>query len=186
LGADADSPSGFLRTKALADAALLRQPRTVVVRPSIVCTPGTVMVQKLRMLGRIGRGLLGYLPFPSGFARTRIQPVMGEDVADLVAVLCRNDQHANLISVVGPATFSLQQLIGYVGNRHIILLILLPVPQLVFDSLFSLGAFLLPGLLNREQFQLLKRDNVADKTVFQALLDRPPADTEAFWRQELQ
>ncbi len=183
LGADADSVSGFLRTKAVADAKLLTKSRTVVMRPSIVCTPNTLMVKKLRMLGKISRGLWGYLPFPSGFANTRIQPVMANDVAELVSVLCRHDQHPSLIEAVGPVPFSLRQLIGYLGNRRIRLL---PIPQPLFNSLFNLGSLLFPGLLNEEQFQLLKRDNVVEVTAFQRLLGRLPADTETFWLRELQ
>lgn len=182
LGADAESPSPFLRTKAKADEALLKYSRTVVIRPSIVCTPGTVMVQKLRMLGRMSRWLGGYLPFPAQFAQTRIQPVLADDLARLVSICCATDQHPALIEAVGPEAYSLRQLIRYVGKRPIRLV---PFPQTWFNALFPLGARLLPGLLNRGQLHLLERHNVADVKVFQKLLGHPPSGTKPFWLQEL-
>jgi NADH dehydrogenase len=182
LGADTESYSPFLSTKAKADESLLEQPRTVVIRPSIVCTPGTVMVQKLRMLGRISRRLGGYLPFPARFAQTRIQPVLADDLARLVSILCATDQHPSLIAAVGPRTYSLWQLIRYVGQRPIQVL---TFPQAWFNTLFPVGAWLLPGLLNPGQLHLLEHDNVADVHVFQELLGRQTGSTKQFWRQEL-
>jgi uncharacterized protein YbjT (DUF2867 family) len=182
LGADTESHSPFLRSKAKADEALLSQSRTVVIRPSIVCTPGTVMVQKLRMLGRMSRWLGGYLPFPNRFAQTRIQPVLANDLAHLVSILCATDQHPSLIEAVGPEAYSLKQLIGHVGKRPIRLLLF---PQAWFNALFPLGERLLPGLLNRGQLYLLEQDNVADVNVFRELLGRQPGGTNPFWQQEL-
>jgi len=182
LGADTESHSPFLRTKAKADETLLKQPRTVVIRPSIVCTPGTVMVQKLRMLGRMSRWLGGYLPFPARFSQTRIQPVLADDLAQLVSISCATDQHPALIEAVGPEAYSLGQLSRCVGKRPIRLV---RFPQTWFNALFPLGVRLLPGLLNRGQLHLLERDNVADVKVFQELLGHPPGGTKRFWLQEL-
>ncbi|MES2734344.1 MAG: hypothetical protein V4714_21530 [Bacteroidota bacterium] len=182
LGADTESPSAFLRTKALADETLLKHPNTVVIRPSIVCTPNTVMVQKLRMLGKISLYLAGYLPFPRGFANTRIQPILGDELADLMAVLCRHNQHPSLIQAVGPVTFSIRHLIGQLCKKPIRLL---PIPQTLFDQAFKVISFLLPKLLNREQFQLLKHDNIADAAVCEDLLGKPLSSTETFWKEEL-
>jgi NADH dehydrogenase len=182
LGADAESHSAFLQTKAKADEILLKQFRTVVIRPSIVCTPGTVMVQKLRMLGRMSRLMGGYLPFPAQFTQTCIQPVLADDLAQLVSLFCATDQHPPLVEAVGSETYSLGQLIRYVGKRPIRLVLF---PQTWFNALFPLGARLLSGLLNRSQLHLLERDNVADVKVFQELLGHPPGRTKHFWLQEL-
>jgi hypothetical protein len=154
----------------------------VVLRPSIVCTPGTVMVQKLRMLGRISRYLGGYLPFPADFAHTRIQPVLAEDLAQLIAVLCTTDAHPALIEVAGLRAYSLKEMIGYLGSGRIRLI---PFSQRLFRFFFPLVSGLFPHLLNRGQVQLLECDNVADVSIFQLLLGRFPADTGPFWQREL-
>jgi uncharacterized protein YbjT (DUF2867 family) len=182
LGADTESHSLFLRTKAKADETLLKQSRTVVIRPSIVCTPGTVMVQKLRMLGQISRWLGGYLPFRAQFAQTRIQPVLADDLAQLVSICCATNQHPALIAAVGPEPYSLGQLIRCVGKRPIRLVLF---PQTWFNVLFPLGARLLPGLVNQGQLHLLEHDNVADVKVFQELLGHQPSGTKPFWLREL-
>jgi len=182
LGADTQRHSPFLQTKALADRELLLHPRTVVLRPSIVCTPGTVMVQKLQMLGRISRYLGGYLPFPSGFAQTRIQPVMVGDLAQLIAVLCTTHDHPALIEVAGLRAYALKEMIDYLGSGRIRLI---PISQRLFQTFFPLASGLFPRLLNRGQFQLLECDNVADASIFQLLLGCAPADTEPFWQREL-
>ena len=72
LGADAASSLGFLRTKGQADDLLLQEDDTVVLRPSIVCTPDTMLSQKLRKLLTIARFGLGKLLVPNGFPHTRV------------------------------------------------------------------------------------------------------------------
>ena len=64
LGADTRSKVAYMYTKALADEELLGSGNSAIVRPSIVCTHNTAIVQKFRMIKKISRLMMGFLPFP--------------------------------------------------------------------------------------------------------------------------
>jgi uncharacterized protein YbjT (DUF2867 family) len=181
LGADVNSPSGFLRTKGLADAALLKHPHTVVLRPSIVCTPNTMLSRKLQLIGKLCRRTMGVLPFPEHLLPTKLQPVMVADVAALVSRLCGLHAHAGLIEIGGKDIFTLRQLLeGLPACRKII-----PVPRVLWQRILPLFTRLFPSLLDREQQLMLQQDNVADTGECERVLGRPVAATAAFWQAAL-
>ena len=180
LGAAVHSSSKFLQTKALADAALLNHPNTVVVRPSIVCTPNTMLSQKLKLLNKVCRFTGGLLPFPAGILQTKLQPVTIDDLTELILQLCLRNDHQPIIEVGGREMYTFHQLLETVPNCNRIL----PFPQPLFNRLYPLVSTLFPFLLDKEQKTLLQQDNVADTTECEILLGRPMASTAAFWRTE--
>jgi len=179
LGAQSDSPATFLSSKGKADELLLTHPDTVVIRPSIVCTPNTVFAQKLTLLRSISRYLWNYLPFPGHLLQTRIQPIMPDDLASLVTRLCFTDQHPAIISAVGPDEISLQELIHLSSNS----ISLLSVPRIVADPGIRLLAALLPDFLNPQQYTLLLHHNTASKQIAEKLIGRSLHSTKRFWQQ---
>src|SRR5690606_26495453 len=81
LGADAQSPSGYARTKALGEAAVLEAfPQAVIMRPSIMFGPGDGF---FNLMGKLARAF-PVLPLIGG--DTRFQPIYVGDVADAFAV----------------------------------------------------------------------------------------------------
>lgn len=186
LGADEQSPLRFLQTKGAADRILLKSGNVVIVRPSIVCTPGTMLVQKLRMIQNTARFLFGRFPVPAGFLRTRIQPVMSNDLVDLIVTLCRTHVHPPILELTGPDVYTYAELPGLLNpdeNSHI-KLIELPF-GLVDVTIALLGLFALPRPVTREQLRLLLQDNVASGDEARTLLGRPLTSTRLFWQQEL-
>lgn len=181
LGADENSPSRFLRTKGLADQELLRHPDTVVVRPSIVCTPGTMLSRKLQQLQKLCRLTGGLLPFPASMLETKLQPVAVEDLAELVSSLCVRENNPKVIEVGGKEVYTLNQLLTLIPDCRKII----PFPQVVFNSLYPVVSRLFPSLLDREQLVLLQQDNVANTRQSEMLLGRRMASTIAFWVAEL-
>lgn len=186
LGADEQSPLRFLQTKGAADRILLRSGNAVVVRPSIVCTPGTLLVQKLRMIQNTARLMFGRFPVPAGFARTRIQPVMIDDLVALVAALCQTDGHPPVIDLTGPDEFALGSLPGFLApdGQKPVRLQELPVGLIGFVLTLS-GLLSLPRPVNREQLRLLLQNNTASNEEALRLLGRPLLPTQAFWLREL-
>lgn len=181
LGADESSPSRFLRTKGMADQELLRHPDTVVVRPSIVCTPGTMLSKKLQLLQKICRLTGGILPFPARMLETKLQPVAVEDLAELVSRLCVAEVRPKLVEVAGKEVYTLNQLITLIPSCRKII----PFPQSIFNFIFPVMSRLFPSLLDREQLVLLQQDNVANTKHSETLLGRDMASTLAFWAAEL-
>jgi uncharacterized protein YbjT (DUF2867 family) len=181
LGVEKELDSPFLETKRKADMMLLAQADTYIIRPSIVCTPNTVIVQKFRMLKRMSRLTFHRLIFPSGFLKTRIQPVLGEDIGEVIARLCERANAQREIILSGPETFTIGDLLKSMDPR----IVLVPFSQKLFNSLFSAGSKVFPSLLNPEQFKLLQSDNVGDNSVAEKILNRTMTSTRAFWKEEL-
>jgi nucleoside-diphosphate-sugar epimerase len=182
LGAELLSPSRFLSTKAQADALLLHHHNVVVVRPSIVCTPNTMLSRKLQLLKKLCRLTFGVLPFPDRLLHTKLQPVMVEDLVKLISRLCQQDPRSVIVEVGGRTIYSLKQLLDLVPTCKKVI----PIPQPMYKALLPVVKTLFPALLDKEQQVLLEQDNLADTKDSEGILGRKMADTVAFWRKELQ
>jgi len=154
LGADRTSHSQFLNTKGEADLILLQHENTVVVRPSIVCTTHTMIVQKFKMLKKLSHFFMGHLPFPAAVLETKIQPIMGEDLASIISNLCIN-QAIGIVEAGGPEQITLDELLRVFARIKPF-----PVNQKLADRLIGFITILLPGIINRDQYFLLKANNV--------------------------
>jgi uncharacterized protein YbjT (DUF2867 family) len=111
MGASLQSPTRFLRAKALARQAVeATDLETTVFSPSIVYTPGDPWLTLLERLSH-----LPAMPI-SGSARSLYQPVWAEDMADcIVAVLDRDpgssDNGRRGFELAGPETLSYEQIV---------------------------------------------------------------------------
>lgn len=182
LGAEKKLGSAFLETKKRADDLLLAQPDTFLLRPSIVCTHNTVIVRKFRMIKRMSRIGFGALPFPSGFLKTRIQPVMGEDVAAAAGRLCTGEYSNRIYLLTGPEIITIRALIEGMDKG----IRIIPFSQKLFNLFFGLASRIFPELLNKEQFTLLQTDNTGDNAETKKLLGREMLSTKEFWKAELE
>jgi uncharacterized protein YbjT (DUF2867 family) len=179
LGADEKSPSSFLSTKGKADKELLSHKNTLIIRPSIVCTPGTMIVQKMLSLRKITNWTAGLLPIPSGIINTKIQPVMGEDVAAIVSGQCTQES-TGIIEVVGPDCFAVKELILKASPKTR----MLPINNALSGIFISIAAKVFPKLINKSQYGLLFYDNIGDRSKTESYLGRPLMSTMNFWKEE--
>jgi uncharacterized protein YbjT (DUF2867 family) len=157
IGADANSPSQYARTKAAGEkATLAAQPKAVILRPSIVFGPEDDFFNRFAGMAR----WLPALPLIGG-GTTRFQPVFVGDVAAAIAAAAEGGAHASTVYELGGPevkTFRelMQLLLREIGRER--LLISLPF------GLARLQAFFLELLpkppLTRDQVYLLERDNV--------------------------
>lgn len=175
LGAAHDAPTSFLRTKAFADNLLLQLPKACILRPSVVCTPGTAIVQKLRRLKRISKFTAGRVFLPASISQTCIQPVAGEDLAELVCTIIKKWPAEKIISVTGKIIFTMKELIECAGGK------VAPVPA----KIFAAARVCFSGLLNREEFRMLQRDNTASNETMEKILRRKAKSTSGFFAEEL-
>ncbi len=180
LGANSWSRSAFLSTKAIADNVLLKAGNCVIVRPSIVCTPGTMLVKKLRQLRNISRFTFGHIPAPEKMLSVKIQPVMPGDFTEIIARLCESASRPHIIQIAGPHAFTLKQLICFTDPVKIVSL-----KSPVFNKLVNLAAMLFPFIISREQLLLLQQNNTACTKHAEEILGRQLLTTEAFWPLQL-
>ncbi|MGQ3014765.1 MAG: hypothetical protein ACT6QS_13730 [Flavobacteriales bacterium] len=186
LGADPAHDIAFLRTKGLGDELLLSHPDTYVLRPSIVCLSGTLLVKKFKWLVFMCKVLQNRPIMPQGFAETRVQPVMPEDLNELLHDLClQPDIPAGAIDVVGSTPFSFKELLLLASGKEKLFPIELP-KKLIEPVTRNFISVWFPELMNYDQFKLLFKDNVASTEGMERILGHPVRETRSFWTHEFQ
>lgn len=160
LGAAADSPSAYGRTKAEGETAAREvRPDAVIVRPSVVFGPEDNFFNKFATMASFSPAL----PLIGG-GETRFQPVFVGDVGKAIArVATDSDAAGRTYELGGPAVFSfrelMQMMLAETGQRRL----LLPVPFPVASLLGGLGdliAPILPPPVTSDQVKSLRVDNV--------------------------
>ena len=158
LGASADGPSAYLRSKAQGEAALREAGAALsftIFRPSVIFGEHDRFLNLLAGLARI------FPVIPLGGARARFKPIWVEDVARcFVAALGDARTSGKAYELCGPRACTLEEmvrLVAAIAGRK---------PRIVAlpDSLAALQAFVfehLPGkLLTRDNLRSMSVDNV--------------------------
>jgi uncharacterized protein YbjT (DUF2867 family) len=157
IGADANSPSGYARTKAAGEAAVRAAvPAATVFRPSIMFGPEDDFFNRFAAMARLSP----VLPLVGG-GHTRFQPVFVGDVAEAIARAVDGEAATGTTyELGGPAVKTFRELMEFVlattGRRR--LLVPLPFPLATFQATFL--QFLPKPLLTPDQVKLLQVDNV--------------------------
>lgn len=184
LGASSTHDVEFLKTKGVADELLLQHPNTAVVRPSIVCTHHTMIVKKMLMLSNFSQFMFGVIPVPKGFSKSKIRPIMPEDLVELVHRVCVLEK-VRIIDAVGMEAFSFGQIIQLVKKNTKSRFKIIEVSKAASDFLVkSILSRLLPRVINAQQYQLLFYDNVADVEPCAQLLGKNPKSCREFFERE--
>lgn len=179
LGADAQSPSAYARSKAEGEQLALRAfSGTVILRPSVVYGNGDNFFNRFAALAR----RFHCVPVVAG-GKTLFQPVHVGDVAQAVARILLSPEprqyHGRVFSLAGPDTYSYRQMMELMlaagGQKACILSLPRPVAQI----LAALTFWLPQPPLTRDQIRNLSRDNTApaDSAGFEALGITPAALT---------
>jgi uncharacterized protein YbjT (DUF2867 family) len=158
LGASADAPSRYLRTKAAAEAMVAASGlKWTILRPSVIFGREDGF---LNMFARLVR-LMPVVALAS--AKARFQPVYAGDVAHcFVHALADEITFGGRYDLCGPKVYTLQELVTYVGEvtgavRPIIAL----GPGL--SGLMATVLEQLPGkILTRDNLASMRKDNVCD------------------------
>lgn len=185
LGASESHKVEFLRTKGIADTLLLQHPDTTVVRPSIVCTPRTMIVNKVLMLNRIARWTRGVMFVPKGFLQTRIQPVMPEDLVDVINSVCSSTNPNASIDLVGPVRLSFREIITMMFKSRGTDVRLIEIPKFIADiAVIYCASVFFAKVVNSQQYRLLFDDNIADSFKIEDMLHRSLLSPVPFFLNE--
>ena len=158
LGADAESPSAYARSKAEGEAAARAAfPDLTIVRPGLVFGPEDDFFNRFAKLARISPAL----PLVHG-GRTRFQPVHAGDAAEGIRrVAERADAAGRVYEFGGPRIYTFRALLEFVlattGRRAL----LVPVPEALLRFKARFFELLPRPPLTRDQIALLRRDSVA-------------------------
>ena len=161
IGADADAPSRYARSKAMGEKlALAAMPSATVLRPSILFGPEDNFFNKFAALARIAPAL----PLIGG-GDTRFQPVFAGDVAAaIVAAIDRPQTGGSIYELGGLEVMSFKALMEFVLATIERRRLLVPVP---FGLARTMAYFLqlssilgVAPMLTQDQVELLRGDNV--------------------------
>ncbi len=160
IGADANGPSGYQRSKAAGEAVIRDSGLAwTILRPSVIFGRGDRFLNLFADLARI------FPILPLAGCQTRFQPVYVEDVAETVW-RCLNDGSATgqTWDVAGPTVYTLRELVEYVCS-----LVGCPRPIVSLPEGFAmLQAALMElapqPLMSRDNVRSLRVDNVARAT----------------------
>lgn len=185
LGASATHEIEFLRTKGMADDLLLQYPDTTVVRPSIVCTHQTMIVKKMLTLNRISRLTRGIVLVPKGFLHTRIQPVMPEDLVDVIHSLCLSVKTRKVVDLAGPQPLSFGEIVIMMSKTQRTDLRLIEIPKIICDAVvYCCISVVFPKVISSQQYKLLFANNIADCFEIEKMLHRPLLSPLSFFINE--
>jgi len=161
IGADENSESGYARSKAVGEKAVLAAvPSATIFRPSVVFGPEDQFTNRFAALARA----LPMLPLIGG-GETKLQPVFVGDVAAAIADAVEGKaRSASVYELGGPEELSMRQVLEYVLKTIERRRLLAPLPF----GLARLQAMVLqfaPGPLNLtpDQVELLRNDNVVSQ-----------------------
>jgi NADH dehydrogenase len=157
IGADAASPSLYIRSRGQGDEAVRSAfPAATLIRPCVMFGPDDAFLTTIL-------SLLRRLPvYPMfGHGATRLQPVHVEDVAEAIArVVERDDSHAATFECGGPRVFSYAELIETVAHAARLQVSRIPVPFAAWHALARLAEVLPGHPLTRNQVELMQIDTV--------------------------
>ncbi len=163
IGAAADAPSAYARTKAAGEAAVRQAfPAAVVLRPSLIFGPED------GIFNRFGRMATRSLVLPLVGAETKFQPVYVDDVARAAELALTGAAAPGVYALGGPDVMSFRGLIklmlGIIQRRRLVIGLPFWLGALMggaFDTLQALTLGLLPNkMLTQDQVRGLHVDNV--------------------------
>ena len=158
IGADAASPSSYIRTRGEGEAAVQAAfPGAVVIRPAVMFAPDDAFLTTI--LGLL-RTLPAYPLFGNG--RTRLQPVHVDDVAAAIAQILRQTQRPYPIyELAGPRVYSYEELLRTIARTAGLRPRLVRIPFAFWDAAAGIAAFLPQPPLTRNQVELMQINTTA-------------------------
>jgi uncharacterized protein YbjT (DUF2867 family) len=158
IGADAASPSPYIRNRGEGEAAVQAAfPGAVVIRPAVMFAPDDAF---LTTILRLLRTLPAYPLFGDG--RTRLQPVHVDDVAAAIAQVLRQTQKPYPIyELAGPRVYSYGELLRTIARTAGLRPVLVRIPFAFWDAAAGLAEFLPHPPLTRNQVELMQIDTTA-------------------------
>ena len=160
IGADADSPAHYARSKAEGERRVrAAQPTSVIMRPSILFGPEDDFFNRFAALARIAPAL----PLPGG-GHTRFQPVYAGDVAEAITRAVDGSANAGTTyELGGPDVHTFRELMEFILAAVHRRRLLVPAPFAVLKLQAAFAQFLPTPPITPDQVEMLKSDNVVSE-----------------------
>ena len=156
IGADAQSPSAYARSKAAGEAAVKELiPSAVIMRPSVMFGPEDNFFNRFGEIARLSPILPVLAP------ETQLQPVFVGDVAEAIALAVEGHAKAGAVyELGGPQAHTMKELMGIVNHETQRDRLVWTLPLCMARLQASLLCFLPNPPITHDQIKLLQSDNV--------------------------
>jgi uncharacterized protein YbjT (DUF2867 family) len=158
IGADAASPSPYIRSRGEGEAAVQAAfPGAVIIRPAVMFASDDGFLTTIL-------GLLRSLPvYPIfGDGKTRLQPMCADDVAAAITqVLRQSKKPYSIYELAGPRVYSYEELLRTIARTAGLRPVLMRMPFALWDVLASVAEILPHPPLTRNQVELMQIDTIA-------------------------
>jgi len=160
IGADADSPSHYARSKADGERRVkAAQPQAIIMRPSIVFGPEDDFFNRFAALARLAPAL----PLPGG-GHTRFQPVFAGDVAEAIArAVDGAAKPGTIYELGGPDVRTFREIMEFILATIRRRRLLVPVPFGLMKAQALFAQFLPKPPITPDQVELLKGDTIVSE-----------------------
>ena len=160
IGADAGSPSPYIRSRGEGEAAVQTTfPGAVIIRPAVMFAPDDAF---LTTILRLLRSLPAYPMFGDG--RTRLQPAYADDVAAAIAEVVRQSKKPYPIyELAGPRVYSYEELLRTIARSAGLRPVLMRMPFAFWGAVAGLAEILPQPPLTRNQVELMQIDTMASE-----------------------
>jgi uncharacterized protein YbjT (DUF2867 family) len=160
IGADAGSPSPYIRSRGEGEAAVQTAfPGAVIIRAAVMFAPDDAF---LTTILRLLRSLPAYPMFGDG--RTRLQPAYADDVAAAIAEVVRESKKPYPIyELAGPCVYSYEELLRTIARSAGLRPVLMRMPFAFWNAVAGLAEILPQPPLTRNQVELMQIDTTASE-----------------------
>jgi uncharacterized protein YbjT (DUF2867 family) len=158
IGADAASPSPYIRSRGEGEAAVQAAfPGAVIVRPAVLFAQDDGFLTTILRLLRV---LPAYPIFGDG--RIRLQPAYADDIAVAITqVLRQSKKPYPIYELAGPRVYSYEELVRTIARNAGLRPVLTRVPFVFWGALAGLAEILPQPPLTRNQVELMQIDTTA-------------------------
>ena len=158
IGADAASPSPYIRSRGEGEAAVQAAfPGAVIIRPAVMFAQDDSFLTTILRLLRV---LPAYPIFGDG--RTRLQPVYADDVAAAIAQVLRQSKRPSPVyELAGPRVYSYEQVVRTIARNTGLRPMLMRTPFGLWDAVAGLAEILPHPPFTRNQVELMQIDTTA-------------------------
>ncbi len=158
IGADATSPSPYIRSRGEGEAAVQAAfPGAVIIRPAVMFASDDGFLTTILRLLRV---LPAYPIFGDG--RTRLQPAYADDVAAAITqVLRQSKKPYPIYELAGPRVYSYEELLRTIARTAGLRPVLMRMPFALWDALAGVAEILPHPPLTRNQVELMQIDTTA-------------------------
>ncbi|MFT4793356.1 MAG: NADH dehydrogenase [Paracoccaceae bacterium] len=162
IGADANSASGYARSKAAAESAVIAAfPNAVILRPSIIFGTEDQFFNRFGAMARLSPVI------PAIGADTKFQPVYVDDVAQAAAKAAVGEAKPGVYELGGPSVYTFRELmtlmLSVVRRKRLVVNVPFGIARIMAKvsglvQMLSLG--LIKAAITTDQVEMLKSDNL--------------------------